>query len=113
MTTQTTEPAATLAGTDATTTTDDGILDLDAAGSTEPAASDIEDGSLTTDDTKAKETPDPAAKTEEASEEEKKKLSGAQRAKLREQRLQDEIAIRDRELEALRAKDKTPADKAS
>jgi hypothetical protein len=39
----------------------------------------------------------------------RRKLSGAQRAKIREQALRDEIAARDRELEALR---KAPAEKA-
>lgn len=114
MTTQGNEPAATLAGTDAGTTVDtgdtsvssggdDGIIDLDALA--EETVSGIEDGSLEGDDPEADaaraaklaETP---AETEE---EAKKKLSGSQRAKIREQKLLDDIAARDRELETLRA----------
>jgi hypothetical protein len=120
MTTQGTEPAATLAGTDTGTTVDtggagtsvsstddDGILDLDALANEQSGASDIEDGSLEGDDPDAdaaKLAEKPAAETEE---EKAKKLSGSQRAKIREQRLLDDIATRDRELETLRARGTT------
>lgn len=120
-----TEPAATPAGTDTGTTvidtggstsvpssTDgDGILDLDALANEESnAGSDIEDGSLEGDNPEedaaaaaAKLAEEPA----ETSEEKAKKLSGSQRAKIREQRLLDDIAARDRELETLRAQGTT------
>src|SRR5258708_20785811 len=118
MTTQGNEPAVTPAGTDAGTTVDtggadtsvsstsgdDGIIDLDAT--TDETVSDIEDGSLEGDDPEADaaraaklaETP---AETEE---EAKKKPAGSQRRKIAEQRLLDDIAARDRDLETLRAR---------
>lgn len=111
MTTQPDGLAETPAGdTAATVATNDGIIDFDALNTAETPDSDIEDGSLSTEEAKTEETPETAAKEKEA--EEKKKLSGAQRAKLREQRLLDEIAARDRELETLKAK-ATPAQAAS
>ena len=99
------ETAGTLAN-DATTETavtpiDDGIIDLDAREEVKESAED--------------EKPEGEAKPEEAAkpedEEEKKKLSGAQRAKLREQRLRDELSARERELEELRRS--APAKNAS
>jgi hypothetical protein len=108
MTDQANEQAVTPAGTEA-----EGIIDLD-AGTAQEAVNDIESGELNVeDDATAKtteETPDAAAEAKKAADAEAKtKLSGAQRAKIREQALRDEIAARDRELEALR---KTPAEKA-
>jgi hypothetical protein len=108
MTDQANEQAGTPAGTEA-----EGIIDLD-AGAAEEAVNDIESGELNVEDdatTKTTEdTPDAAAEAKKAADAEAKtKLSGAQRAKIREQALRDEIAARDRELEALR---KAPAEKA-
>lgn len=48
----------------------------------------------------------------EKDEAERKKLSGAQRAKIREQRLLDQLAERDRELQEFRARTEAPAGKA-
>lgn len=115
MTTQSNEQAVTPAGTEAGTTVDtggtdtsvsstsgdDGIIDLDAL--TEEKASDIEDGSLEGDDPEADAAKKLAEEPAETPEEKAKKLSGSQRAKIREQRLLDDIAARDRELETLRA----------
>lgn len=106
MTTQPDGLAATPAGESAASTSDDGIIELDAPGQAEEPVSDIEDGKLNTEDPKPEDTPDAAAEEKDA---EKKKLSGAQRAKIREQRLLDEIAARDRELETLRKGPATPA----
>jgi hypothetical protein len=108
MTDQANEQAGTPAGTEA-----EGIIDLD-AGAAQEAVNDIESGELNVDeDATAKTTedaPDAAAEAKKAADAEAKtKLSGAQRAKIREQALRDEIAARDRELEALR---KAPAEKA-
>jgi hypothetical protein len=100
------ETAETLA--EGTTTTEtaapvnDGIIDLDAQ---EEITEEAEDE----DKPKGEEKPEAAAKPED--EEEKKKLSGAQRAKLREQRLRDELSAREREIEDLRRS--TPAKTAS
>jgi hypothetical protein len=107
MTDQPNEPAEALAGTD------DGFIDFDKLAAAEPPVSDIEDGELNVEDDaepaeKTEDTPDAAAEAKKAADAEAKtKLSGAQRAKIREQALRDEIAQRDRELEALRTK--TPA----
>jgi hypothetical protein len=107
MTEQPNEPAEALAGTD------DGFIDFDKLAAAEPPVSDIEDGELNVEDEpattgKTEDTPDAAAEAKKAADAEAKtKLSGAQRAKIREQALRDEIAQRDRELEALRTK--TPA----
>jgi hypothetical protein len=98
----------TLAATpDGTTTTEapatpvnDGIIDLDAPEEVTEEAEEKPEG---------EEKPEAAAKPED--EEEKKKLSGAQRAKLREQRLRDELSAREREIEELRRS--TPAKTAS
>jgi hypothetical protein len=88
-------------GTTATeTTVDDGIIDLDAQEEVKDEGEDKPEG---------EEKPEAAAKPED--EEEKKKLSGAQRAKLREQRLRDELSAREREIEELRRS--TPAKTAS
>lgn len=107
MTDQPNEPAEALAGTD------DGFIDFDKLAAAEPPVSDIEDGELNVEDDaepaeKTEDTPDAAAEAKKAADAEAKtKLSGAQRAKIREQALRDEIAQRDRELESLRTK--TPA----
>jgi hypothetical protein len=103
----------TLAATpDGTTTTetpvtpvDDGIIDLDAPEEVKEEG----DG----DKTEGEEKPEAAAKPEdeEAKAEERKKLSGAQRAKLREQRLLQENSDLQRRLEE--ATRKTPAADAS
>jgi len=87
----------TLAATPDVTTTEtpvnDGFIDLDAQ--TEAAAEPSDDD----------DQPKPDGDTAKPDgEEEKKKLSGAQRAKLREQRLLNELSARDRELEELRSK---------
>lgn len=122
MTTQSNEPAVTPAGTDAGTTVvdtggaattvaasndDDGIMDLDALANEQAnAGSDIEDGSLEGDNPEADAAKAAAKLAEEPAEtpeEKAKKLSGSQRAKIREQRLLDDIAARDRELETLRS----------
>ena len=119
MTTQGNEPAVTPAGTDAGTTVidtggaapavsstdDDGILDLDAlANEQATVGSDIEDGSLEGDDPEADAAKAKLAETPaETPEEKAKKLTGSARAKLERQRLLDDIAVRDRELETLRA----------
>lgn len=79
---------------------DDGIIDLDAPDEVKEEAEDKSEG---------EEKPEAAAKPED--EEEKKKLSGAQRAKIREQRLRDELVAREREIEELRRS--APAAKAS
>jgi multidrug efflux pump subunit AcrA (membrane-fusion protein) len=95
------QTAETLAPTEAPATpVNDGIVDLDAP--VEAEENEDEEG-------KAKAAAEKTA--EEEAETEKKKLSGAQRAKIREQRLRDELSVRERELEELRAK--TPAAKAS
>lgn len=94
--------------------TDDGIIDIDklAAAETTPV-NDIEDGELNVEDDatdKTEDEPDAAAEAKKAADAEAKtKLSGAQRAKIKEQALRDEIAARDRELEALRAGTRPPA----
>ena len=94
------QTAETLA-TETTTTTpaapvDDGIIDLDAQEEVKEEAEDKPEG---------EEKPKPE------DEEEKKKLSGAQRAKIREQRLRDELIAREREIEELRRS--APAARAS
>lgn len=122
------EQAETPAGTDAGTTVvpaggadttvsttpsgDDGIIDLDTLA--QPTVNDIESGSLEGDDPEAdaaKAAAKLAAEPVETPEEKAKKLSGSQRAKLKEQRLLDDIAARDREIEILKAAkvDTTPA----
>jgi hypothetical protein len=100
------QTAETLAPETTTTTPEtpvnDGIIDLDAQ---EEVKEESEEG-------QSEEAKAAAAKAaEEAAETEKKKLSGAQRAKLREQRLRDELSAREREIEELRSK--TPAGQAS
>lgn len=103
MTDQPNEPAEALAGTD------DGIIDFDVLAQAEAPVNDIEDGELNVEDDaattkKTEDAPDAAAEAKKAADAEAKtKLSGAQRAKIREQALRDEIAQRDRELETLRA----------
>jgi hypothetical protein len=90
--------AATPDVTKTETPVNDGFIDLDAAETPEPETDD--DG-------------EPRPKAEEPKPEgddEKKKLSGSARAKLREQRLLNELSARDRELEELRSK-VTPAAK--
>jgi hypothetical protein len=88
------QTAETLAN-DTTATTEipvnDGFIDLDAQ--PEPADENPDDEG---------QEEQPEAKKPEGEEETKKKLSGAQRAKLREQRLLNELSARDRELEELR-----------
>lgn len=121
--TGTTTPAATPAGTDTTTTSGadaDGIYDFDNMPASEEA-NDIEhlDADDVAPEIEAKppaETPaeaeaKAAAATAKAAADEaaKVKLTTPQRTKLEKQRLLDEIAIRDRELETLRAKGPTPA----
>lgn len=93
-------------GTTPETPVNDGIIDLDAK---EEVKEESEDDSSEGD--KAEEAKAAAAKAAEEAETEKKKLSGAQRAKIREQRLRDELTAREREIEELRAK--TPAKTAS
>lgn len=85
---------------------DDGIVDLDAA---EQVTEETTDDEGQTDEVNA--SADKAA--EETAETEKKKLSGAQRAKIREQRLLNELQARDRELEELRRSSQPPAKTAS
>jgi hypothetical protein len=116
-----TEPAVAPAGTDAGTTvidtgggasapssTDaDGILDLDALANEQSGASDIEDGSLEGDNPEADEAKALAKTPAETPEEKAKKLSGSQRAKIKEQRWLDEKAAYERELETLRARGTT------
>lgn len=85
------------------TPVNDGIIDLDAQ---QEVKEESEEGESKPE---GEEKPEAAAKPED--EEEKKKLSGAQRAKIREQRLRDELSAREREIEELRAK--TPAATAS
>lgn len=78
----------------------DGIVDLDAAEQVEAK------------DEKPEPKADAEVKGDEAKpEDEKKKLSGAQRAKIREARLLSELSARDRELDELRRS--APAAKAS
>lgn len=87
----------------AETPVNDGIIDLDAA---------VAEPEVNEDENEGSEKPE--AKAEEAkpeAEEEKKKLSGAQRHKLREQRLISELAERDRQIEELRSK--APGEKSS
>jgi len=89
--------------TTVTTPVNDGIVDLDAQPEVEePKEEGEEEGKAET------EKPE-KAETDEA--EQKKKLSGAQRAKIREQRLLDELRQRERELEDL--KRSAPAKNAS
>jgi hypothetical protein len=84
------------------TPVNDGIIDLDAL----PEVKEDNDEELS-DEAKAA-----AAKAaEETVDPEKKKPSGAQRAKAREQRLLNELSARDRELEELRRNQ--PADKTA
>lgn len=74
---------------------DDGIIDLDAQ---EEVKEDPADDTEQSEEAKAA-----AAKAaEETADTEKKKLSGAQRAKIREQRLLTELQAREREIEDLR-----------
>lgn len=102
MTTTPNEPAATPAE-GSTVSSDDGIIDLDAV-SADEAVSDIEDGTLNVEDPKTEEpAATPAEGEEELDEKGNKRPSGAQRAKAEKQRLLDQIAERDRELETLRA----------
>ena len=77
----------------------DGIIDLDAA----PAA---EEQSPDDESEKPVEEPEKAKADTGESEEGKKKLSGAQRSKLREQRLRDELSAKEREIEELRNQSK-------
>lgn len=89
--------------TESATPVSDGIIDLDAPEEVKEQAE---------GEDKPKEGEPEKAGEETAGEEDKpKKLSGAQRAKLREQRLLGELQQRERELEELRAK--APAAKAS
>lgn len=83
--------------------TSDGFIDHDAV-----EAAEAKDEGQDEEEPKAK-AEDPKPEGEE--EEKPKKPSGAQRAKIREQRLLDEISARDRELEDLRRS--APAAKAS
>jgi hypothetical protein len=97
------QTAETLAPETTTTTPEtpvnDGIIDLDAQ---EEVKEESEEG-------QSEEAKAAAAKAaEEAAETEKKKLSGAQRAKLREQRLRDELSAREREIEELREPRRRP-----
>lgn len=102
-----TEPASTPAEGTAVST-DDGIIDLDAMTADE-AVNDIEDGTLNTEDPEPdKPAATPAEGDEELDEKGNKRPSGAQRAKAEKQRLLDQIAERDRELETLRAGRATP-----
>jgi hypothetical protein len=109
MTDQPNEPAEALAGTD------DGFIDFDKLAAAEPPVSDIEDGELNVEDDaepaeKTEDTPDAAAEAKKAADAEAKtKLSGAQRNKILQQELREEIAKRDREIEALRSGTKQPA----
>jgi hypothetical protein len=104
------ETAETLA--EGTTTTEapatpvnDGIIDLDAPEEVTEEAAEGEEG-------QSEEAKAAAAKTaEETAETEKKKLSGAQRAKIREQRLLQENSDLQRRLEEVTRK--TPAQDAS
>jgi hypothetical protein len=77
----------------------DGIIDLDAAPAAEEPSPDDEAEKPAEE---AKKAEPEAGETEEA----KKKLSGAQRAKLREQRLRDELSARERQIEELRKQTK-------
>lgn len=102
MTTETNETAVTPA--EGTTPIDDGIIDLDA-----PETAETE-----TEEAKQDEKPEGEAEAKPEGEEDEqkpKKLSGAQRAKIREQRLLSELQAREREIEEL--KRSTPAAKAS
>jgi len=92
-----TEQTAETLATETTTTeapatpVNDGIIDLDAQEEVK------EEGDE--EKPEGEEKPEAAAKPED---EEKKKLSGAQRAKIREQRLLGELQAREREIEELR-----------
>lgn len=102
------------AGSADTTTTvsavdENGIMDMDLL---QPdVGGEIEDGELNVEEPVAEtteEAPETAAEEEDAAGDDgKKKLSGAQRSKIREQRLQDEIAERDRVINELRTKGTT------
>jgi hypothetical protein len=70
----------------------DGIIDLDTAATPE----------VETDDDGNPKEPEPKVEPKAEGEEEKKKLSGAQRAKVREARLLGELQAREREIEELR-----------
>ena len=96
------QTAETLASDDTTTATpaDTGIIDLDAATA----------GPEVTDDEPKGET-DSAGEKKAGEEEPPKKLSGAQRMKIREQRLLAELTAREREIEELRQA--APAARAS
>ena len=81
-----------------TTVVDDGVIDLDA-----PATADAKDG----------DGQEPKGKTEDAGdkpdgEEQPKKPSGAQRAKIREARLLSELQAREREIEDLKRSQPAP-----
>lgn len=97
MSTETNEPAS--APAEGTVVENDGIIDLDAVTETEKPAD---------DDDEPKAEPEKAEP--EGEEEKAKKLSGAQRAKLREQRLLSQLAETERQLEESRRS--TPATKA-
>jgi hypothetical protein len=87
--------------TTVTTPVNDGIVDLDA----QPEVKETEEEGDESKSEQAKE------KSEDGEDEPKKKLSGAQRAKIREQRLLQELQQRERELEDL--KRSAPAKAAS
>lgn len=82
------------------TPVNDGIIDLDAQEEVKEPEGEKKDGEA-----------DKSGDDDAGKEGEPKKLSGAQRAKIREQRLRDELSAREREIEELRAK--TPAKTAS
>lgn len=84
------------------------VIDLDAL---QPDADPDEQGGENESPAKD-EKPDDEKSGKADDEPERKKLSGAQRAKLREQRLLDQIAERDRELSELRAKSDKSAEQA-
>jgi hypothetical protein len=84
------------------TPVDDGIIDLDAREEIKSETTDEEEEAA-----KAKE--EPADDKKAGEEEQQKKPSGAQRAKIREARLLNELQAREREIEELR---RTPAAKA-
>ncbi|RZN21929.1 hypothetical protein [Bradyrhizobium sp. Leo121] len=83
------------------TPVNDGIIDLDAA----------EEVKEETEETKEEGKTEDAGEKEAGDEDKPKKLSGAQRAKIREQRLLSELQAREREIEEL--KRSAPAAKAS
>jgi hypothetical protein len=121
MTTETTAPAELPAEVPALQRDESGIIDWDAAPAETPAASDATkaataDGTTSGDPESGEHdavADADAEKSDADKAEDRKRLSGAQRAKQQRQALLDEIAARDRRIAELEAAGKTDAGKSA